>query len=409
MNIAWVSSSPPHLPSTGGFSLIGGNLIPLLARRHRIDLVSLTRPGDEKHLEWARRHCASVQSIPVGRPSLSRRVANFASCHLWGRNLLARDAMENALRAGLDDRRWDILHVEGGMVAGLIPEKFPLPKVLAVHDAEVLRARELRRCKLPWRARLNYLARGWHEPRYERLVYPRFDQCVMVAERDAAFNRELIPQARFCSIPNGIDCNYFCPVEVRKEPAGMVFHGNLAYAPNVEAACEFAERILPLLRRDHPDATFHMVGATPESRVRDLSSRPGIRLSANLPDLRSALCAASVYVCPLQHGSGMKNKILEAMASQLPIVCYEGAIAGIDCTPGQHVVVARGPADFAAKVSTLLRFPERAAQTARMGRAFVIENYSWEVSAAAYEQIYARLAIRRQAAAEVCVGTHLGQ
>jgi glycosyltransferase involved in cell wall biosynthesis len=392
MNIAWVSSSPPHLPATGGFSLIGGNLIPLLARRHRVDLVSLTRPGDELHLDWARQHCASVETIPTGRPTFPLRLGNFVSGYLWGRNLVRRKEMEAILYAGLKQRRWDILHVEGGFVAGLIPENFPLPGVLAVHDAEVLRAQELLRCRLTLRARLNYMVRRYREPRYERLVYPRFEQCVMVSERDVAFNRKLVPRASFCAIPNGIDCNYFHPLAVEKDPASVVFHGNLAYAPNVEAACEFANHIMPLIRREQPDLTFHLVGATPAQPIRELASRPGIRLSANLPDLRSALCSATVYVSALQHGSGMKNKILEAMALQLPIVCYEGSTAGISCTPGKHLWVASDPADFAARVLDLLRHPERARHLAQAGRDFVVENYSWEACAAAYEQIYARLA-----------------
>jgi glycosyltransferase involved in cell wall biosynthesis len=92
----------------------------------------------------------------------------------------------------------------------------------------------------------------------------------------------------------------------------------------------------------------------------------------------------------------MKNKILEAMASQLPIVCYEGSTAGINCTPGKHLMVARDPADFAAKVLDLLRDPAHAAQIARAGREFVVENYSWEASVATYERIYERLAAAHQ-------------
>lgn len=396
MNIAWVSSSPPHLPAMGGFSLIGGNLIPLLARRHRVDLVSLTRPGDELHLDWARRYCTSVETLPIGRPSILQRVGNFFSGYLSGRHLIHRNEMAAILTAGLKEKQWDILHVEGGFVAGLVPPGLPVPKILAIHDAEVLRAQEMLRCRLPLRARLNYTIRRFYEPRYERLVYPRFEQCVMVAERDAAFNRELVPQAKFCVIPNGIDCNYYHPLPVEKDPVTVVFHGNLAYPPNVEAACEFADHIMPLIRREQPDITFHLVGATPAPQVRKLADRPGIRLSADLPDLRSALCSAAVYVCALQHGSGMKNKILEAMALQLPIVCYHASTVGISCTPGKHLGVASDPEDFAAKVLDLLRDPVRAEQMARAGRALVEEKYSWEASAAAYEEIYARLATTQQ-------------
>jgi glycosyltransferase involved in cell wall biosynthesis len=407
MNIAWVSSFVPSFRGTGGFGLQGGNLIPLLARRHRVDLVTLTRPGDEIYLDMARRHCGWVETIPTGRPNLPLRVGNFISGYLWGRNLVHRREMGALLHAGLKERHWDILHVEGGFVAGLIPEDLPVPKVLAVHDAEVLRAQEMLRCKLSTRARLNNLVRKYHEPRYERLVYPRFAQCVMVAERDAAFNRKLIPQASFCVVPVATDCNFYRPQAVEKDPVSVVFHGNLSYPPNVEAALEFADHIMPLIRREQPEITFHLVGATPAQQIRDLASRPGIRLSANLPDLRSALCSAAVYVSALRHGTGVKNKILEAFASQLPIVCYEGSTVGIDCVSGKHLLVAQDRKDFAARVLELLREPQRAEQIARAGREFVVEKYSWEASAAAYEQIYERVVAAYHPATALCMAASL--
>jgi glycosyltransferase involved in cell wall biosynthesis len=392
MNIAWVSSSPPHWPATGGFGLIGGNLIPLLARRHRVDLVSLVRPDDELHLGWARQHCASVETIPTVRQSLPLRLGNFLSGYLWGKNLIYRNEMEAILRDGLRQRHWDILHVEGGFAAGLIPEDLPIPKVLGVHDAEVLRTQEMLKCKLSLRTRLTYMTRKYREPRYERLVYPKFAQCIMVSERDAAFNTKLVPLAKFCAIPNGIDCKYYHPLAVEKDPLSMAFHGNLSYAPNVDAATEFADHILPLVRREQPAVTLHLVGATPARQVEKLALQPGITLSANLPDLRSALCSSMIYVSALRHGTGIKNKILEALAMELPIVCYEASTAGIGCTAGKHLLVAQDESDFAAIVLELLRNPKRAREIARAGREFVVENYSWESRAAAYEQIYERVA-----------------
>ncbi len=390
MNIAWVSSSLPHTPATGGFSLIGGNLIPLLARRHRIDLISLLRPGEEGHLDWARRHCAWVEAIPVGVPSPPMRLGNFLSGYWWGKNLIYRREMEAILRTGLKRRHWDILQVQGGFVAGLIPEDLPIPKVLAVHDAEVLRAREMLHSKPSLKARLNYLVRRFHEPRYERLVYPRFLECVMVSERDAAFNRGLVPQARFSTIPNGTDCHYFRPLAVEKDSKGLIFHGHLNYPPNVEAATEFANQILPLIRHQDPEVNFHIVGATPARSIEKLTMQPGVKLSSNPPDVRPVLCSASIYVCALRHGTGIKNKILEAMALELPIVCFEESIVGIGCTPGQHLLVARGRADFSAKVLELLCNPERARAIAQSGRNFVVQNFSWESRATAYEQVFER-------------------
>jgi glycosyltransferase involved in cell wall biosynthesis len=307
--------------------------------------------------------------------------------------------MDTAIRSGFDSRRWDILHVEGGFVGGLVPMHLPIPKILSVHDSEILRAREMRKCQISLQARLRYRAREFYEHRYERLVYPRFDRCVLVAERDLVFTRKIVPQAAFAMISNGIDLNYFQPLAVPKEKATLVFHGHLGYPPNIEAAIEFADNIFPLIRRNVPEASFHLVGASPAVEVRELRSRPGIKLSADLPDLRSALSSSQIYVCALRYGSGIKNKILEAMAMHLPIVGYPGSTAGIDCTPNRHLMVADNPEQFAAQVLDLFNRPERAREIGEAGWQLVRDNYSWEARAKAYEDLYLQVIEERHSRA----------
>ncbi|PYX92382.1 MAG: hypothetical protein DMG71_18120, partial [Acidobacteria bacterium] len=343
MRIGWVSSALPYLPSRGGFRVSGANLIPRLARRHSVDLISLLEDDDAEHLDWIRSYCNSVVTIPVTTPRFPQRVANFISGYAFGKYLSCRPQLAAAVRSGFNDHRWNILHVEGSFVGGIVPTDLPVPKLLSVHDAEILRAQEMLKCRIGLRDRMRYTARRYYERRYERLVYPRYNRCLVLAERDLIFNRRVVPEAKWAVISQGIDIDYFRPLPVEKLPDSMVFHGHLSYPPNVHAAFEFADKIFPLIRRQRPSATFHLVGASPTPQVRELASRPGIRLSAELPDLRATLCSAQVYVCALLYGSGIKNKLLEAMSMQLPIVAYPGATVGIECTAGKHLVTADTP------------------------------------------------------------------
>lgn len=388
MRIGWISASLPYLPCRGGFKLVGGNLIAHLSRTHEIDLISLLHEGDEDHLDWAKQFCVSVQGIPARGVPFPLRAASFVSGFLRGRNLNHRAEVASAMRAGLTAKRWDVLHVEGGFVAGLLPPDLRVASVLSIHDSEVLRAQEMLKCELSLRDRLKYTLRKHYQPRYERAVYPRFGRCVMVAERDAAFNRSLVPKATFSVVPLGIDLDYYFPQPVQKNPAVLAFHGHLGYPPNVQAAIEFSRDVFPRIRSEVPSAVFHLVGASPAPEIRALATTPGIEVSADLPDLRNALTSAAVYVCAVRYGSGMKNKILEAMALGLPIVGYAGSAAGIDCIPGKDLEIAVDPSDFAAKVLRLLRDPAEAKLLADRGSLLVKEKYSWDVRARAYEEIY---------------------
>lgn len=398
MKIGWISSSLPYLPSRGGFRISGANLIKRLSRRHAIDLIAILREDDANHLDWVAPYCESVVTFPLRPRSLLGRAVNFVSTYALGKQLNCRAELQAAVHLGFQAKKWDLIHVEGGFVGGIVPVELPLAKILSVHDAEVLRAEEMLHCALSFRQKMQYRMRKVTEPRYERLVYPGYERCVVFAERDREFNERLIPAAKFTVIPNGIDLDFYQPQPAKKQPARMVFHGHLSYPPNVQAALEFANDVFPLILAQLPGAVFSLVGASPAPEIRALASRPGITLDADLPDLRAALCAASVYVCPVRYGTGIKNKILEAMALNLPIVGYPGSTAGIECVSGEHLFVVDEPREFADQVLAMLEAPDLAERTARAGRRLVEEKYSWEVRATSYEQLYEQVIAERRAA-----------
>ncbi|HVB34583.1 MAG TPA: glycosyltransferase family 4 protein [Patescibacteria group bacterium] len=400
MNICLVSQALPYLPSRGGFRLYGGNLMRCLSKRHRIDLVSMLVDGDREHLNWPRRYCAQMHTIEAGRPKLPMRVANFVAGYLSGSALHHRAQLTEILSRGIKAGRWDVIQFEGDYVGALIGRRLNVPAVLSLHDSWTLRCREMLACAPSWRQRIYYSALAAREPRFERQLYPKFDRCIVVAGPDLAEVRKVVPGARAELIPYGTDTEYFHPVPARKRPASLVFHGHLGYAPNVEAVTEFARVIFPLIRREAPNATFHIVGASPTPQVRALASLEGVRLSENFPDIRPSVCGAAIYVCAIRHGTGLKSKVLEAMAMRMPIVAFHpGSTVGIACVHGKHLMAAETPESFARYVLLLMREPERAERLAGAARALVEQHYSWQSRADAYEDLYRRLQAERRRAA----------
>jgi glycosyltransferase involved in cell wall biosynthesis len=390
VNLGFVCEALPYLPARDGFRLYGAHLIRVLSRRHRIHLVTLLREGDADRQDWARARCASVTAIPAEESRPWTSALSLASAHLWGRPVLQRRGMVEAIRRQAGS--WDVVHVEGGYAGGLVPPELPLPRLLSVHDSWTLRAEQMLACSPTLAEKLYYAVLRHHEPRYQRLVYPRYGRCVVVTPRDAEAIRAVVPRIPIAVIPNGVDTDDFRPVPEARVPGRLVFHGNLAYAPNAHAARAFADEILPLIRRRHPDAVFHVLGSRPTAAVTALGERSGIEVSADLPDLRPSLSRAQVYVCALRHGTGVKNKVLEAMAMGLPVVCYPEAVTGLDVTPGEHVLLADGPQPFAAAVAGLLDAPDRAAALGRAARARMERLYSWEVVGSRFEDLYRALA-----------------
>ena len=154
---------------------------------------------------------------------------------------------------------------------------------------------------------------------YETEAFEWFAHHTIISDQD----RQLVqhPQRdRIHVVPNGIALDYFQPRPQAAKTCDLLFCGNMAYHPNVDAACWLAEEILPRVQAQHPQAQLLVAGTTPAARVLALARRPGVTVSGWLPDIRTAYAQAQVFVAPMRVGTGLQNKLLEAMAMQLPCV-----------------------------------------------------------------------------------------
>jgi glycosyltransferase involved in cell wall biosynthesis len=202
-----------------------------------------------------------------------------------------------------------------------------------------------------------------------------------------------VPGTRVEVVPNGVDAGRFQPQpDVTAIPGSIVFVGAMSFPPNVEAMRWFVAEVLPALRATRPEVTVTIVGRDPDPTILALADDPAVTVTGPVDDVRPFLARAAVVVAPMVSGSGIKNKILEAMAMQRPVVATSLAAEGLAATPDRDIVVADGAAPFAVAVAALLADPDRAASIAAAGRALVETRYTWEACAAAYAALYGELA-----------------
>jgi len=218
--------------------------------------------------------------------------------------------------------------------------------------------------------------------RYENELVRRGLTCLVVAESERA---PLEGREAVRVVPNGVDLAAFAYVEDGRPAARLVFAGNLGYFPNVDAATFLVRDVLPRVRAAVPGAELRLVGARPTRRVRALAGAAGVSLAAAVPAMAPELTRATIAVVPLRAGSGLQNKVLEAMAAGTPVVATPRAVAGLALGAGEEVLVADDAAGLAAAAVALLRDPARARAQARAARALVERRYRWEDSAAGVE------------------------
>ena len=275
---------------------------------------------------------------------------------------------------------FDVAHVMLGSLAGIAPALDGLPAVIAPLDAwhrnVAAEAAVAHGPKRLWRRSQERAVRRW-----QARAYRPFARVVLVTEDDAREVAQLDPSLRTAAIPNGVDAAYFGPPG-DTERSGMLFTGALDAPANERAALRLAERILPRVQAAVPDVELTLAGRSPGRRLREL---PGVRVVADVPDLRPYLWGAAVYACPMDSGTGIKNKLLEAMAAQAPCVATPLACQGLT-TP--DLLVADSDEALAEAIVALLRDPARAARIGAAGRAYVRDHHDWDVVATAYEALW---------------------
>ena len=156
------------------------------------------------------------------------------------------------------------------------------------------------------------------------------------------------------TITNGVDVEYFAADSTVLEPDRLVFTGVMGYGPNEDAAMYFVEEILPLVKAKRPQVQFWIVGSEPSDRIKNLSRISGVHVTGKVEDVRPYVRSATVFVCPLRIGSGVKNKILAAMAMQKATVATSMSIDGLELADNHDLLLANEPQDFAEKVVRLL-------------------------------------------------------
>lgn len=173
----------------------------------------------------------------------------------------------------------------------------------------------------------------------------------------------------------------------------MVFHGWLAYRPNVDAAVFLAEEVMPRVRTLVPHARLRLVGRKPVAAVRVLAN-DRVEILADVEDVGDAIAPAEVAVCAMRFGTGVKNKLLEAAAVGLPTVATPAACEGLDLIDGEELLVRGTAEDMAAAIVSLLGDPAARERLGSAARRAVERRWSSAAFGSAYAALYDEIVAR---------------
>ncbi|MDR2972895.1 MAG: glycosyltransferase [Bacteroidales bacterium] len=212
--------------------------------------------------------------------------------------------------------------------------------------------------------------------RYEKNIFSYFTNKTIITSID----RDLIPhhQKQYIHvIQNGIDFEKFNYIN-REKTIDLIFAGNMSYPPNVDAASFLVKSIFPKLLQKYPNLKLCICGATPVPAIKTLSCE-NIHVTGWVDDMSEYYSQSKVFVAPMQLGTGLQNKLLEAMAMKLPSVT--SPLAGkplIGAIHETNIMICNTVNEYVEAISKLLDDNSFYTTLAENGYQFVKANYDWE-------------------------------
>tara|TARA_R110002072_G_scaffold1989_2_gene16402 strand:+ start:117158 stop:118312 length:1155 start_codon:yes stop_codon:yes gene_type:complete len=218
----------------------------------------------------------------------------------------------------------------------------------------------------------------------ESKLYGQLNKCHFVSNIDSEFAQKNLSLEKPITIPNGINTKEFYDQALERDPFQLIFTGNFNYHPNQEAAEFIITKIAPELYKKDPRYKIILAGANPTPFMQR-TELPNVIITGRVESLTPYLQKSNIFICPLFSGAGIKNKLLEAMASGLFSICSEMSLDGI---PSPINFKTIRPAQNVKEWIQDIIAPGHSASFDKGAVSIFVKRFSWETIKESYLVYY---------------------
>ncbi len=222
---------------------------------------------------------------------------------------------------------------------------------------------------------------------YEKRIVNKFKSVIVLTDRDERLMKAFNPDVKTVVIPTGVDIEFFNVSEDAGKEKNLVFIGHYKHYPNADAIVYFVKFIFHKIAVKIPDIKLYIVGSGLTEDVKRLQSE-NIIITGEVENVRDYLKRPNIFVAPVRLGGGIKGKVLEAMASGIPVVATQEAADGIKCENFFDILVANTTDEFADMVVKLFFDDKLYNKISENARINVEQKYDWKIIAKALNKFY---------------------
>jgi glycosyltransferase involved in cell wall biosynthesis len=375
LKILFISPYLPAVDTTACSRKIFDNISLLQERDHLVYLFSFCSQQDKKRIEAVRPYCKQL---------------NLEFIKDYSRYPINPFYIRKKIELLYKNFGIDILQCEKAYLGQYLPRNISIPSILVEHEILSVSFSEKKNLENNIIKKLILFSRSRKKCLEERKWYRKFDQIIVFSKNDQDLIQNLYKIKNIEVIPLGINLKDYPPECREKKIYDLIFVGNFSHYPNVDAVIYFYQQILPLIRNKLPNVTILLVGANPPHRIKKLTKfDKNLLITGYVENIKEYFQKSKVLIAPIRYGTGMRLKILEAMAQEVPVVTTSIGIRGI--TPLDNMKIANTPKEFVKGIIELLKDQNQYRDLAKKGRLIVEKYFNWQVLLNKYEDIYYKL------------------
>jgi len=381
----------PYLPYPlySGGQIRTYNLLKNLAKSHEITLFAFVKEVVPDHIKALEKFCKKIEVFKRRKAwSIVNILVSGFSFYPFLVAIYYSLSLRKRIEEELSKNKYDLIHAETFYVMPNIPQtKVPILLVeqtieylVYAHFLETLSLKVFK----PLLALDIFKLKFW-----EKFYWKRADKVVAMSASDKNKMRKLVPNLSVEIIPNGVDSSFFSKVKQKKgKSAVILFVGNFSWLQNREAVYFLIEKIWPNVKNKIKDAQLLIVGRNPSEGIRNLVQNFKVQLESSVDDIRDVYAKSDVMIAPIFGPGGTRYKILEAMASSLPVVTTEMGAEGLPVKHREHILIANEQNTLTEQTVKLLRDKKLRDRISENARLLVQKEFDWRKISEKLDKLY---------------------
>lgn len=148
------------------------------------------------------------------------------------------------------------------------------------------------------------------------------------------------------------------------------FIGGLDWLPNAEGIKWFLKNVWKTFAEDQDEVSFNLAGRNFPRRYYDLNDKK-LFIYGEVKDAKAFTNENTVMIAPILSGSGMRIKIIEAMALGKTVISTRIGAEGINYTDKKNIFIANTPQEWINTLNFLFQNPEKLNETGKAAQALI--------------------------------------